>query len=44
MAVMAIAAAAPTVAGEDTVQYKPDLVQAAIAKGAPVLLHYKSTW
>ena len=34
----------PATAGSDTVTYQPGAVQAAIAKGETVLMHYKSTW
>ena len=34
----------PAKAGSDTITYKPGAVQAAIAKGETVLIHYKSTW
>jgi hypothetical protein len=41
---MAMAASAPAAAGEGTQQYSAGPVEAAIAKGDTVLLHYKSTW
>jgi hypothetical protein len=41
---MAMAAAAPAAAGDGTQQYSAGPVEAAIAKGDTVLLHYKSTW
>ncbi len=41
---MLVTAHAPATAGSDTVAYQPGAVQAAVAKGETVLLHYKSTW
>lgn len=41
---LVVATAVPARAGEGTVQYKAGPVEAAIAKGDTVLLHYKSTW
>ncbi len=41
---MLVTAHAPATAGADTVTYTPGAVQAAIAKGETVLIHYKSTW
>ncbi|MEZ5851113.1 MAG: hypothetical protein R3D68_10755 [Hyphomicrobiaceae bacterium] len=31
-------------AGKDTLDYEPAALEAAIAKGGAVLLHYKTTW
>lgn len=44
LAGIAVAASAPAAAGDGTQQYSAGLVEAAIAKGDTVLLHYKSTW
>lgn len=41
---MLATAHAPATAGSDTVTYQPGAVQAAIAKGETVLIHYKSNW
>ncbi len=31
-------------AGKDTIDYEPGVLEAAIAKGQTVLIHYKTTW
>lgn len=44
LAWLAMAGSMAAQAGADTVVYKPGVVKAAIAKGEPVLVFYKSTW
>ncbi|MGI9524374.1 MAG: hypothetical protein ACR2PG_22310 [Hyphomicrobiaceae bacterium] len=37
-------ASLPANAGSGTIKYKPGALQAALANGETILVHYKSTW
>ena len=43
-AATSLAAVPAAQAGQGNVVYKPGVVKAAVAKGRPALLFYKSTW